>query len=66
VEPRFQEHFVDALSFPHRTAAYPHLSTLVDIPARRAAAARGADARADRRRQRAAAIATANADREDV
>ena len=66
VEPRFQEHFVDALAFPHRTAAYPHLSTLVDIPARPAAAARGADARADRRRQRAAATATATNDREDA
>jgi len=60
VEPRFQEHFVDALAFPHRSAAYSHLATLVDIPARPVAAARSADARADRRRQRAAATATTN------
>ena len=34
VEPRFQEHFVEAMAFPHRTAAYPHLSTVTDLPAR--------------------------------
>ncbi|HLX34558.1 MAG TPA: ASKHA domain-containing protein [Candidatus Limnocylindrales bacterium] len=35
VEPRFQEHFVEAMAFPHRTAPYPNLSTVVDLPARR-------------------------------
>ena len=25
VEPRFQEHFVEAMAFPHKTAAFPHL-----------------------------------------
>ena len=25
VEPRFQEHFVDAMAIPHKTAAFPHL-----------------------------------------
>jgi len=34
VEPRFQEHFVEAMAFPHRTAAYPNLSTVVELPAR--------------------------------
>ena len=33
VEPRFQEHFVDALAFPHRTAASPNLSRVVRLPA---------------------------------
>ncbi len=35
VEPRFQEHFVDAMAFPHRTAAYPNLERVVDLPPRR-------------------------------
>jgi uncharacterized 2Fe-2S/4Fe-4S cluster protein (DUF4445 family) len=35
VEPRFQEHFVEAMAFPHRTAAYPHLSTVTELPTRR-------------------------------
>jgi uncharacterized 2Fe-2S/4Fe-4S cluster protein (DUF4445 family) len=34
VEPRFQEHFVEAMAFPHRTAAYPHLATVTELPAR--------------------------------
>jgi uncharacterized 2Fe-2S/4Fe-4S cluster protein (DUF4445 family) len=34
VEPRFQEHFVDALALPHRTAAYPNLSRVVTLPER--------------------------------
>ncbi len=35
VEPRFQQHFVDAMAFPHRTAAYPNLERVVDLPRRR-------------------------------
>ena len=34
VEPRFQQHFVDAMAFPHRTAAYPHLAKVTDLPKR--------------------------------
>ena len=26
VEPRFQEHFVEAMAFPHKTAGFPHLA----------------------------------------
>lgn len=37
VEPRFQEHFVDAMAFPHKTAPYPHLSAAVDLPPREVA-----------------------------
>ncbi len=37
IEPRFQEHFVDAMAFPHRTADYPNLSKVVDLPRRSAA-----------------------------
>ena len=33
-EPRFQEHFVAALGIPHKSADFPNLSTVVDLPAR--------------------------------
>ena len=32
VEPRFQEHFIDAMAFPHRIAPFPNLSAVVDLP----------------------------------
>ncbi|HEX9043964.1 MAG TPA: ASKHA domain-containing protein [Candidatus Limnocylindrales bacterium] len=32
VEPRFQEHFVDAMAFPHRIAPYPNLERIVTLP----------------------------------
>lgn len=34
-EPKFQDHFVAALGIPHKTANYPHLAGVVDLPARR-------------------------------
>ena len=45
VEPRFQEHFVDAMALPHRIAPMPFLSAAVDLPPRRVAGGRsgGAD-----------------------
>ncbi len=49
VEPRFQEHFVEAMALPHRTAPYPHLARAVDLPERKPPAA---DGRAGRRRRR--------------
>ena len=54
VEPRFQEHFVEAMAIPHRTAASPNLERVVTLPARPVTADRGGDARAERRRRRAA------------
>jgi uncharacterized 2Fe-2S/4Fe-4S cluster protein (DUF4445 family) len=57
VEPRFQEHFVEAMAFPHRTAAFPNLGRVVPLPARRPGVAdgrsEGAGARSERRRRRA-------------
>lgn len=38
IEPRFQEHFVDAMALPHRTAAYPYLAAAVALPERRSPA----------------------------
>ncbi len=32
VEPRFQEHFVDAMAIPHKTASYPNLEAEVKLP----------------------------------
>ena len=32
VEPRFQEHFVEAMALPHKTAPYPNLRKVVDLP----------------------------------
>ena len=61
VEPRFQEHFVEAMAIPHRTAANPHLERVVSLPARPATADRGADPRAERRRRRATLAGAAGA-----
>jgi uncharacterized 2Fe-2S/4Fe-4S cluster protein (DUF4445 family) len=32
VEPRFQEHFVGAMALPHRSAPYPNLAAVLDLP----------------------------------
>jgi uncharacterized 2Fe-2S/4Fe-4S cluster protein (DUF4445 family) len=59
VEPRFQEHFVQAMAFPHKTAAFPNLGRVVDLPERRAGAGGGGpDARNERRRRRSVAVAS--------
>ena len=59
VEPRFQQHFVEAMAFPHKTAAFPHLSAAVTLPARSMDnAATGQDARGERRRRRTVAVGT--------
>jgi uncharacterized 2Fe-2S/4Fe-4S cluster protein (DUF4445 family) len=41
VEPRFQEHFVEALSIPHRSAPMPNLARAVRLPAHRPPQATG-------------------------
>ena len=40
LEPRFQQHFVEAMGIPHSTAPYPQLRRAVDLPAPKAPAAR--------------------------
>jgi len=40
IEPRFQEHFVEAMGIPHSTATYVHLRKVVELPAPKAAAPR--------------------------
>jgi uncharacterized 2Fe-2S/4Fe-4S cluster protein (DUF4445 family) len=61
VEPRFQEHFVEAMAFPHRTATYPHLSTVTDLPARSAGPGSGRREAGERRRR--AVVTAAKEDR---
>ncbi|HKB28210.1 MAG TPA: ASKHA domain-containing protein [Candidatus Limnocylindrales bacterium] len=55
VEPRFQEHFVEAMAFPHKTAAFPNLERVVGLPERRAGGTTDLEARNERRRRRAVA-----------
>jgi uncharacterized 2Fe-2S/4Fe-4S cluster protein (DUF4445 family) len=54
VEPRFQEHFVNAMAIPHKTAPYPNLSKTVPLPARKAHGTQtnNGDAKRPRRRRR--------------
>jgi uncharacterized 2Fe-2S/4Fe-4S cluster protein (DUF4445 family) len=63
VEPRFQEHFVEALAFPHKTASFDHLAEVVALPAARSGSAAGSDPRSAQRRRRSALAATAKEDR---
>ncbi len=56
VEPRFQQHFVEAMAFPHKTAAFPNLARVVALPDRIVGAGTaGSDARIERRRRRTVA-----------
>ena len=52
VEPRFQEHFVEAMAIPHKTAAFPELSRAVDLPGPKSTANPAPDAARPRRRRR--------------
>ena len=56
VEPRFQEHFVAALAFPHRTAPTPNLARVVDLPERPAGTTNGQRRPVRRRRQPIAVV----------
>jgi uncharacterized 2Fe-2S/4Fe-4S cluster protein (DUF4445 family) len=52
VEPRFQEHFVEAMAIPHKTRPYPHLSAVVRLPAPKQVLQAGDDEGGKRRRRR--------------
>ena len=56
-EPKFQDHFVQAMAIPHASASYPHLSQAITLPERRFAnaAAAGGEAGGGRRRRRRSA-----------
>ena len=51
VEPRFQEHFVEAMAIPHRSAAYPHLENVLALPVPRRSEGEGRRARRRVRRR---------------
>jgi uncharacterized 2Fe-2S/4Fe-4S cluster protein (DUF4445 family) len=50
IEPRFQEHFVAAMAFPHASAPTPHLDAVVTMPERRSVRRPGGAAARARRR----------------
>jgi uncharacterized 2Fe-2S/4Fe-4S cluster protein (DUF4445 family) len=52
LEPRFQEHFVGAMAIPHKTAAYPNLAAVVELPVAAPAAPEQAGEAGRRRRRR--------------
>ena len=53
VEPKFQEHFIDALAIPHKKAPFANLSSEVILPPRElSGAGEGGEARPRRRRRR--------------
>jgi uncharacterized 2Fe-2S/4Fe-4S cluster protein (DUF4445 family) len=52
VEPRFQEHFVGAMAFPHKTAPFPNLEKAVQLPEKKAASDPGSGEGGGRRRRR--------------
>ncbi len=45
IEPRFQEHFVQAMGLPHSTDPYKRLAAVVDLPAKTDSSATGGRAR---------------------
>ena len=52
VEAKFQEHFVDALAIPHKTATFDHLKQQVDLPQPAASGSEQPGGGRQRRRQR--------------
>jgi uncharacterized 2Fe-2S/4Fe-4S cluster protein (DUF4445 family) len=52
VEPMFQQHFVEAMAIPHKTASFPHLSAAVTLPPVKEIVSAGDDGGERRRRRR--------------
>jgi uncharacterized 2Fe-2S/4Fe-4S cluster protein (DUF4445 family) len=51
IEPRFQEHFIDAMAFPNKREPFPNLAAAVPLPARSHAAESDAGRRRGRTRR---------------
>ncbi len=51
VEPKFQEHFVNAMAFPHKVDEFPNLSAEIVLPAPKPAAPQSSTGRRRRRRK---------------
>ena len=52
LEPKFQEHFVDAMALPNKVDPFPKLSAAVTLPSRKILADNGATGGRRRRRSR--------------
>lgn len=52
VEPMFQQHFVEAMAIPHKTAPFPNLSAVVALPPPKEIVPTGDDGGERRRRRR--------------
>ena len=52
VEPKFQQHFVEAMAIPHKTAGFPNLSKVVTLPATKEVVTLGDDGGERRKRRR--------------
>ena len=52
VEAKFQQHFVEAMAFPHKTIAFTELAKEVTLPAPRADSSGGGTGPRRRRRRR--------------
>ena len=52
VEEKFQQHFVEAMAIPHKTASFPMLETEVVLPAVKAVESGDADGGERRKRRR--------------
>ena len=52
VEPMFQQHFVEAMAIPHKTAAYANLRRVVELPQPKEVAAPSGEEGGRRRRRR--------------
>lgn len=52
LEPKFQEHFVNAMAFPNKVDAFPNLAEKVQLPERKQNQSEAADSAGGRRRRR--------------
>jgi len=55
VEPRFQEHFVDAMAFPHKTTTFTRLARHIKLPEPKVVSSSESDGQGGRRRRRRSA-----------
>ncbi|HMB46950.1 MAG TPA: ASKHA domain-containing protein, partial [Afifellaceae bacterium] len=53
MEPKFQEHFVNAMAFPNKVEPFPHLEAAVKLPQKKASASTSGGEAGGRRRRRA-------------
>ena len=51
IEPRFQEHFIEAMALPHKTHPFPNLAKEVSLPEPKEAARPDGEGRTRRRRR---------------